>query len=128
MKRVCFVLCILFSVFSYSQILDTKAEFPGGENAFKNEFMKMVHSYVDTSIYAVNGKFTFVIEINGSGIMTSLKIYPRVRNYEEFIQDMEFAMKKIKKRWKPATKQGKPVSSNYIFEINFTTDYADHGD
>ena len=128
MKKSIILGFIFFSTFIFSQNYDTKAEFPGGQNAFQKEFMRMVHSYVDTNIYAVNGKFTFIIEVDEAGKMSNMKVYPRVRNYEEFLQDMTFAMKKIKKKWKPATKDGKLISSNHIFEIDFTTDYADHGD
>lgn len=38
---------------------------------------------------------------------------------------MEFAMRRIKKKWKPALQNGVPVSSNIIFEINFTSDHSD---
>lgn len=116
----------LISIFSFAQ--NTKAEFPGGNAAFKKEFLRMVDSYVDASLYAVDGKFTIVIKIDENGKMTDLKIYPKVRNYENFQQDVQFAMEKIKKKWKPATYLGKPVSSSFVFEVNFTTDYADHGD
>ena len=121
----------LFIFFTFSILLAAQtrdAEFPGGKSAFQKEFMRMVHSYVDVHVYSVDGKFTFIIEIDAAGRMTGLKVYPRVRNYEEFRQDMEFAMKKIKKKWKPALKDGVPVKSTFLFEINFTTDYADHGE
>lgn len=101
----------------------TKAEFPGGMEAFRKEFMTMVYGYVDVTAYAVNGPFSFIITIDEKGKMSELVIYPKVKNDEEFVQDMTFAMKK----WKPATIDGKPISSNINF-TNFTTDHADHGD
>jgi len=103
-----------------------KAEFPGGKEAFRNEFMKMVHGYVDLTAYAVNGKFSFVITIDEKGKMSEMKIYPKVRNDDEFRQDMDFAMRRIKKKWKPALQNGIPVSSNIIFEINFSSEHSDH--
>ena len=87
--------------------------------------MKMVHAYVEITAYAVNGKFSFVLTIDEKGKMSVLKIYPKVKFDEEFKQDMNFAMKRIKKKWKPAIKNGIPVSSNIIFEINFTSDHSD---
>ena len=105
-----------------------QAEFPGGENAFRNEFMKMVHGYFDITAYAVNGKFSFIITIDENGKPSELQIYPKVKNDEEFRQDMTFAMKRIKKKWKPTIKDGVPISSNRIIEINFSSDHADHGD
>ncbi len=105
-----------------------KAEFPGGENAFRNEFMRMVHAYFDISAYAVNGKFSFIITIDQFGKPSELQIYPKVKNDEEFRQDMTFAMKRIKKKWKPAMKDGVPISSNRIIEINFSSEHAEHGE
>jgi hypothetical protein len=135
MRYFFFIAALLFSTGTYSQteaniqkqtiIQDQKAEFPGGQNAFKNEFMKMVYAYVDITAYAVNGKFSFVLTIDEKGKMSELKIYPKVRNDEEFKQDMNFAMKRIKKKWKPAIKNGVPVSSNIIFDINFTSEHSD---
>lgn len=133
MKFLLLLMTLLISnaVFSQSEaaktefISDSKAEFPGGQKAFRTEFMKMVHAYVDITAYAVNGKFSFVLTIDEKGKMSELKIYPKVKNDEEFKQDMDFAMKRIRKKWKPAIKNGVPVSSNIIFEINFMSDHAD---
>ena len=104
----------------------TKAEFPGGTEAFRKEFMTMVYGYVDVTAYAVNGPFSFIITIDEKGKMSEMKIYPKVRNDEEFRQDMDFAMRRIKKKWKPALQNGVPVSSNIIFEINFSSEHSDH--
>ncbi len=131
MKYFLLVLAVFISSTFYSQNSDLesnvtrKAEFPGGQNAFRNEFMKMVYAYVDMTAYAVNGKFSFVITIDEKGKMSELKIHPKVRNDEEFKQDMNFAMQRIKKKWKPALQNGVPISSNIIFEINFTSEHSD---
>ncbi len=133
MKTFLFLTAFFISTNYFTQTKNTessnpiteKAEFPGGQTAFRKEFMKMVYAYVDVTAYAVNGKFTFVIAIDEKGKMSSLKSYPRVKNDEEFVQDMTFAMKRIKKKWKPASKNGVPIESSYIFEINFTTDHSD---
>ena len=45
----------------------TKAEFPGGMEAFRKEFMTMVYGYVDVTAYAVNGPFSFIITIDEKG-------------------------------------------------------------
>lgn len=134
MRYFFFVITLFISTFFYSQDLDlgmpnvtTKAEFPGGMEAFRKEFMTMVYGYVDVTAYAVNGPFSFIITIDEKGKMSELVIYPKVKNDEEFVQDMTFAMKRIRKKWKPATIDGKPISSNINF-TNFTTDHADHGD
>ncbi len=133
MRNFLLIITLLISIPAFSQtettkteiISDSKAEFPGGQTAFRKEFMKMVHAYVDITAYAVNGKFSFVLNIDEKGKMSELKIYPKVKFDEEFKQDMNFAMKRIKKKWKPAIQNGVPVSSNIIFEINFTSDHSD---
>lgn len=130
MKYLFLVFAIFINSSFYSQNSDLsnvtrKAEFPGGQEAFRNEFMKMVHGYVDLTAYAVNGKFSFIITIDKKGKMSEMKIYPKVRNDEEFRQDMDFAMRRIKKKWKPAIQNGVPVSSNIIFEINFSSEHSD---
>ena len=128
MKKFIVLFFVFLNTLLFAQNYDTKAEFPGGQNAFRNEFMKMVHGYVDITAYAVNGKFSFVLTIDEKGKMSELKIYPKVKDDENFKQDMNFVMKRIKKKWKPAIQNGTPVSSNIIFEINFSSEHADHGD
>lgn len=134
MKTFFLLMTLLISIplFSQSETIQTSslanssAEFPGGQEAFRKEFMKMVHAYVDMTAYAVNGKFSFIITIDEKGKISELKIHPKVRNDAEFKQDMDFAVKRIKKKWKPAIRNGVPVSSNIIFEINFSSEHADH--
>ena len=130
MKKLLFLIGLCLCTLAFSQTTDnqkpiiaTKAEFPGGDTAFRKEFMRMVHAYVDTKIYAVNGLFTFNITIDENGKMSLLNVLPMVKNSAEFRKDMEFAIKRIKKKWKPATENGVPVKSTKIFKINFTTDY-----
>ena len=64
MRCFFFVITLFISTFFYSQDSDlgmsnvtTKAEFPGGMEAFRKEFMTMVYGYVDVTAYAVNGHF-----------------------------------------------------------------------
>lgn len=135
MKKYLLILFLTLSFNGFSQEISIQpvpesesASFPGGDEAFSKEFLKMVHSYIDLQLYSVNGKFVFIFDVNENGKATNLKVLPKVKNSEMFIEDMEFAMKKIKKKWKPAVKNGKAVVSQKIIRINFTTDYYDHGD
>ncbi|RKS96732.1 hypothetical protein [Chryseobacterium defluvii] len=102
------------------------AEFPGGDSAFTQEFLKMIHAYIDLNKYAVNGQFVFVFDVGTDGKISQLDVLPKVKNSELFIEDMQFAIKKVKKKWKPATKNGAPIVSKKIIKINFTTDHFDH--
>jgi len=107
---------------SYTQ----KAEFPGGDDAFRKQFMDMLHAYVDPQSYAINGTITFLINISPEGKMNRLDILPKIKNSEMFIDDVKYAMKKIKGKWKPAMKVTTPVDSKVIFKVNFSTNTYDH--
>jgi hypothetical protein len=109
-------------VTSYTQ----QAEFPGGEEAFRKQFMDMLYAYVDTQSYAINGKVTFVINIAPDGKMNRLDVLPKIKNSEMFVDDVKYAMKKIKGKWKPAMKENTPVDSKVIFKVDFTTHGYDH--
>ncbi|MCT2564526.1 energy transducer TonB [Chryseobacterium herbae] len=107
---------------SYTQ----KAEFPGGDEAFRKQFMDMLHAYVDAQSYAINGKVTFVINIAADGKMNRLDVLPKIKNSEMFIDDVKYAMKKIKGKWKPAMKENTPVDSKIMVKVNFSTNGYDH--
>jgi len=137
MKKYIIILFLLFSFLGYSQeskpqngsvTSSQNAEFPGGDAAFTQEFLKMIHSYIDLKKYAVNGQFVFVFDVNTNGKVENLDVLPKVKNSEMFIDDMQFTIKRVKKKWKPAIKDGIPVVSKKIIKINFTSDHFDHGD
>ena len=112
---------------SQSQIINfKKAEFPGGEDAYRKELFKYIHGYIDLQKYAVNGLFVFSFEVDTDGKTKNLSVTPRVKNSEMFIDDMLFCMKRVKTKWKPATENGVPVKSIYNLKINFITDHFDH--
>lgn len=104
------------------------AQFPGGDDKFRSEFHKMIHSYIDLGQYAVNGIFDFILNIDEKGKISKVDVFPKVKNSDMFSDDMTFAVKKIKTKWKPAQKDGIPIKSNYIIKINFTSDHFDYGD
>ncbi|MBB4807048.1 hypothetical protein HNP38_002352 [Chryseobacterium defluvii] len=107
-------------------VFTQNAEFSGGDSAFSKELLKMIHAYIDLGKYAVNGQFVFVFDIGADGKISKLDVLPKVKNSEMFIDDMRFAISRIKKKWKPAIKEGKPVVSKKVIKINFTTDHFDH--
>lgn len=111
---------------AYTVINFKKAEFPGGEDAYRKELFKYIHGYIDLQKYAVNGLFVFSFEVDTDGKTKNLSITPRVKNSEMFIDDMLFCMKRVKTKWKPATENGVPVKSTYNLKINFITDHFDH--
>lgn len=134
MKKYFFVLILLIGFKSFAQeskvetekfTITEKAEFPGGDEAFSQELHKMIHAYIDLNQYGVNGVFTFIFDIDKNGKAGNLKVLPKVKNSEMFIDDMKFALKKVKKKWKPAMKNGVPIISQKIIKINFITDFTD---
>lgn len=136
MKKFILLFVLIFSAKTFAQEIKdeqtkihytTKPEFPGGNKAFTSEFLKMVYAYIDMEMYAVNGKFTFLFDIDEKGKITIMNIIPKVKNDELFRDDMQFAMRKVKTKWKPATKDGIPIKSRYILIINFTSDHFDYG-
>ncbi|MGE8556242.1 MAG: energy transducer TonB [Chryseobacterium jejuense] len=137
MKKHIVILFLFLGFIGYSQqsqspkeevVSSQNAEYPGGDEAFTKEFLQMIHAYVDLRKYAVNGKFVFVFDVNTNGKVDNLDVLPKVKNSEMFIDDMKFAIKKVKKKWKPAMKDGQPVVSKKIIKINFTSDHFDYGD
>lgn len=106
--------------------ISANAEFPGGDSAFSQEYLKMIHAYIDLGKYAVNGQFVFIFDINSNGKISNLDVLPKVKNSEMFIEDMQFAIKRVKQKWKPAMKEGIPVVSKKVIKINFTSDHFDH--
>lgn len=106
--------------------ISANAEFPGGDSAFSQEYMKMIHAYIDLGKYAVNGQFVFIFDIDTHGKISNLEVLPKVKNSEMFIEDMQFAITRVKKKWTPAMKEGIPVISKKVIKINFTSDHFDH--
>lgn len=136
MKKYFFVLILLMGFKSFAQEPEVesekftveKAEFPGGDDAFTKEFLKMIHGYIDLRKYAVNGQFTFLFDVTTDGKVDNLKVLPKVKDSELFIDDMNFAIKRVKKKWKPAMRDGQPIVSKKVIKINFTSDHFDYGD
>lgn len=86
-----------FQLKNKSVTTSQNAEFPGGDDAFTKEFLKMIHAYIDLNKYAVNGQFVFVFDVNENGKISNLDVLPKVKNSEMFIEDMDFAIKKVKR-------------------------------
>ncbi|MFC3159802.1 TonB protein C-terminal [Chryseobacterium arachidis] len=103
-----------------------KAEFPGGDEAFQKEFMNMVHAYIDMALYAIQGQVTFVFNIDPKGKIDKVDVLPKFKNNEMFIDDMKYAVKKVKGKWKPAVKNGIPVDSKFVMKVTFNHNTYDH--
>ncbi|MCU7617355.1 energy transducer TonB [Chryseobacterium sp. PBS4-4] len=125
MKKYLVVLLLLFLGFKgFSQ--ETKAEYEGGNAVFANKFMEMLYAYVDVQSYAIEGTVTYIINIDKTGKASHLDIIPKIKNGDMFVDDSQYALKKVKGKWKPATKDGIAVSSKYIMKVNFKSNTYDH--
>ncbi|MBF8457596.1 hypothetical protein IV494_10440 [Kaistella sp. G5-32] len=101
------------------------AQFPGGENAFKQKLFLNMKSDLDNSFYSVNGTFELIITINKSGNMQSFKLNPEVQNSNLLKRDLELALRKMNPKFTPATCDGVPIESKIRQKINFRTDNFD---
>ncbi|GAA4163685.1 hypothetical protein GCM10022217_33060 [Chryseobacterium ginsenosidimutans] len=136
MKKYLLILSLLLSgskVFSQETTIQTqqtstnyqKAEFPGGDKAFQKEFMNMVHAYIDIALYAIQGKVTFIFNIDTKGKINRIDVLPKFKDNEMFIDDMKYAVKKVKGKWSPAIQNGVPVDSKFVMKVNFSHDVYD---
>ena len=135
LKKILFLSVFLTGFYGFSQekaaTLPTeeiyqKAEFPGGNDAFRKEFLNMVHAYIDFALYTFQGEVTFVFNIDQSGKATISEVLPKFKNNEMFLDDVRYALKKVKKKWKPATKNGSPVESSSVMRVKFGVNSFDH--
>ena len=90
-------------------IVDTPAEFPGGDKAFQKYLKSCIdHINVDTHI-----SFNFVVDRNGNVV--------NIKMTNGFSRDFDhaFIMKIYKMpRWKPAMNQGKVVSVQRVVNLH----------
>ncbi|WP_051686435.1 energy transducer TonB [Chryseobacterium hispalense] len=103
-----------------------KAEFPGGDDAFRKQFMNMVHAYIDIALYAIQGEVTFIFNIDTKGKISQIDVLPKFKNNEMFIDDIKYAAKKVKGKWTPATETGIPVDSKFVMRVSFSNNAYDH--
>lgn len=102
-----------------------RAQFEGGDAAFNRELFKYISAYVDKEIYAVNGTFFLNLNIDAAGKITDLDITPKVANSDQFLKDLKFAVKKIRKSWIPSKCNDVPVSSRLRIKLNFVSESVD---
>jgi hypothetical protein len=53
-------------------------------------------------------------------------VLPKFKDNEMFIDDMKYAAKKVKGKWKAATRNGIPVDSKFVMKVNFSNNAYDH--
>ena len=101
------------------------AQFPGGENAFKQKLFLNMKTLLDTGFYSVNGTFELVISLDKSGKMQSFQLSPEVPNSNLLKRDLESALRKMNPKFTPASCNGVPTDSKLRQKINFRTENFD---
>lgn len=101
------------------------AQFPGGENAFKEDLFKNMKSYLDLGIYSVNGTFELILYLNKLGDLQRFELRPQVPNSNMLYRDLELTLKKMNLKFIPATCEGIPIESKIRQKVNFRTDNFD---
>jgi hypothetical protein len=128
MKKFLFLVVTFIGLSAFSQnslqiqkTWDVDAVFDGGKESLQKEINKALE-YVIQSNYVVEGKVTLVLQINEDGKYFLNSVYPaNLKNKQAFKDDMNYVIKRFKKKWQPATFHGKPVKSLFIYKINFST-------
>lgn len=103
----------------------TKAEFPGGEQAFKKELFQQILRSIDREAYTINGRFYVLLDVDSNGKLSKVQFGPKVQNGEMLFADLEYAVFNIKSLWSPAKCNGIPVASRQKLALLFTTESYD---
>lgn len=101
------------------------AQFPGGENAFKQTLFNNLQSYLETSLYSVNGTFEIILFVTKSGSLQGFQLKPEVPNSTLLYRDLELALRRMNAKWIPANCGGVPIESKLRQKVNFRTEAAD---
>ncbi len=97
------------------------AAIPGGVGAFRRDARESLRNYLDWDSYSPQGTFIISFAIDTDGEITNVDIEPKVENNKVLLEDIKFALKKIKGKWTPAKTNGVPVRSWFRIPINFNT-------
>ncbi len=101
------------------------AQFPEGQDAFKDNLYKNIAGFIDGNSYSANGTFEMVIYLNKEGNVERFQLKPEVPNGKLLYRDLELALKKMNPKWIPASCNGVPIESRLRQKINFRTENFD---
>lgn len=103
----------------------TYAQYPKGENGFKDELLANVKGYLDTALYSVNGTFEVHFTVDKTGKIRNFSLKPEVPNSSLLQRDVELALRQINTKWNPATCNGVATDSRIRQKVNFITEIFD---
>ncbi|MBO9691222.1 hypothetical protein [Chryseobacterium sp.] len=97
------------------------ASMPGGMKAFRKDVLESLSNYLDWESYNPKGTFLISFAIDENGDITNVDLEPKVENNKILLEDVKFALKKIKGKWSPAKTNGTSVKSWFRMPINFNS-------
>lgn len=124
MRKLIYLIAVIFSSLIFGQenkqtkierepiTSETEAEFPGGMNAFGNEFSKHFNINLVQGKGQVKAVANFIIERDGSLVQVKVN-----GNNESLNQEMKRALESIKTKWKPGTVNNSPVRTRHKFPV-----------
>lgn len=124
MKKLIYLIAIFFSVFAFGQEVkkteivrepitsQTEAEFPGGINAFRNEFAKNFNINLVQGKGQIKAIANFIIERDGSLVQLNV-----TGDNESLNNEVKKAIENIKTKWTPGSVNKNPVRTRQKFPI-----------
>ena len=124
MKKLIYLIAIFFSVFAFGQEVkkteivrepitsQTEAEFPGGINAFRNEFAKNFNMNLVKGKGQVKAIANFIIERDGSLVQLNV-----TGDNESLNNEVKKAIENIKTKWTPGSVNNNPVRTRQRFPV-----------
>lgn len=92
---------------------DTKPEFPGGFDVFSRRFFENMPTIDMKQNQKLDTRIYFIVEKNGY-----VRNVAATGSDKKHIEAAELGVRRIFIRWKPATKDGKPVRYLYTFPLS----------
>jgi len=97
------------------------AGFDGGVSVYKEMLRRFMYDYLNSDFYVLNGEFTFTLTIDENGIVKDIEGSPKIANSQYFYDDMKYIVKRIKKRWTPASCNGQPIASQIKVKMSLSS-------
>ncbi len=98
--------------------VEKSPEFPGGTEALNNFIRKNLRYPEELKESGISGMVIVSFTIDADGSIKDIKI---VRGLDPLLDREAIRVIKLLPKWKPGMQNGKPVKTNYILPVKFTT-------
>ena len=96
------------------------AKYPEETKEFDQEFHDNFMALFED--YHINGDVNLEYYVDERGDIVDARIYPSIDN-KEFNKDFFRALKRLKKKWKPALYSNLPIRQRFAFPVRFSTNF-----